>query len=40
MAKTDDDTESTEILAVCANCGDSMLEIYLEDGYCPDCRES
>jgi hypothetical protein len=40
MAKTDDDTESTGIIAECANCGESILEIYLEDSSCPDCRES
>ncbi len=38
MAKTDDDTESTGILAECANCGESMLEIYLKDGSCSNCR--
>ncbi len=28
-----------DVLVECPSCGQTVLEVYVEDGECPDCRD-
>lgn len=40
MASMGEDPASGELVEECVECGDGFLEIYIEDGVCPDCRDA